>query len=437
MKKQINFRLVLSSAVMAALLGSTSAQAQIPVTDVAANAQLTVANSNLVTLNASVNTQLTTTNTQLTTLNNYLQTGYTGNGLIPLLSAINEKLGKSNSNDQQAESNANMAQRDLVYEQEMLKLKMGATPTQSEFLRACVEITSRTTTVQGHGAARGASDAFRQQRQLATENEQYLTTPETPAAKVGSRVVNRGSSGYCSSQDIKNSAPGCANGSVGAMPNADLRSSSLTQGATTATTDPTNGSLTAAQADAARAYIRNVLPEAPTMPSPKYLETNRGKLFLASLNRYVARQAAGRDGLNSILASHEAIGVTANGSSETSGMLTDWRNKETMWGRVFGPQLKFPQNPSERDLLRLEVFQVFADPKYKTDISTRINNDARGTAEAAKEQIRLMGIQNRIMFQMLERQEQANTMLASILANQQDPLTKQTLDAASAATAQQ
>jgi hypothetical protein len=184
MKKQSNFRLVLSSAVMAALLGSTAVQAQIPVTDVAANTQLTVANSNLVTLNASVNTQLTTTNTQLTTLNNYLQTGYTGNGLIPLLSAINEKLGKSNSNDQQAESNANMAQRDLVYEQEMLKLKMGATPTQSEFLRACVEITSRTTTVQGHGAARGASDAFRQQRQLATENEQYLTTPETPAAKV-------------------------------------------------------------------------------------------------------------------------------------------------------------------------------------------------------------------------------------------------------------
>lgn len=437
MKKKNNFRLVLTTAMMVALFGSQSLQAQIPVTDVAANTQLVTANTNLVTLNTSVNSQLGTTNTTLNTLNQYLQTGNTGNGLIPLLSAINEKLGKSNSNDQQAESNANMAQRDLVYEQEMLKMKMGATPTQSEFLRACVEITSRTTTAQGHGAARGAADAYRQQRELATENEQYLTTPETEAAKVAARVINRGSSGYCSSQDIKNGSPGCTNGSVGSMPNADLRASSLTQGATGATTDPTNSSLTVAQADAARAYIRNILPSAPTMPSPKYLETNKGKLFQASLNRYVARISAGRDGLNAILASHEAIGVTANGNSETSGMLTDWRNKEAMWGRVFGPQLKFPQNPSERDLLRLEVFQVFADPKYKTDISTRISSTERGAAEAAKEQIRLMGIQNRIMLQMLERQEQSNVMLAAIMANQLDPVTKQSLDAASAATAQQ
>jgi hypothetical protein len=385
-------------------------------------------NAELVTANTSLGTIATNT----TTLNTYLETGNNGNGLIPLLSSINDKLGKSNANESETELTQNSAARARIYDESMLGLKAGATPTQETFQRACVAVTSRMTTPQGHGAAGGASDVFRNARSFAPENEQAMTAEATESTRLADLVAARGKKGFCDAQAIKNDSPGCVGQSPGAMPNADVRSSSLTMGATAVPEEPTNGSLDQAQLDAGHAYIRQSQPQPAAIPDDAARQTAEGKTYMAYLNKYVARQAASRDAMSSILDSHAQIPSTINGKAEMSPSLQDWRAKKVAWEQTFGPQIKFPETPSERDTMRFEVFNHYSNAEYISSIA-RIPvgrpDIVGGIAQVGKEQLALQALNTRILFQMLERQEQANILLAQILNQSMDPMTRKEMTA--------
>lgn len=374
-------------------------------------------------------TELATMNAQLQADATYLQTGYNGNGLLPLLSSINDKLGKSNASEAQSASNADTAARARIYDQRMVELKAAGVPTQEAFKRACVAITSRMTSAQGHGAARGSSDAIRSSREAEAVIEERIHTPGTPTEKIADLVRHRQANGFCDSTDVKNGFPACS--SAGAMPSADIRSSSLTLGATAAASDPTNGSLSAAQVAAAQAYIVNTLPMPPTIPSPAALETARGKEFLATLNRFTARGSSASTAMNNILASHRAVPLTVQGAAETSPMMKDWNARAADWATIFGPQVKYPTAPSERDMMRYEVFHYYVSPDYQRSIST-FTGDAAGLLSAERESLKQQALTNRILFQLLQRQEDANLMLAQLVSQEIDPVTTESLNKASA-----
>lgn len=371
-------------------------------------------------------TELGTMNAQLQSDATYLQTGYNGNGLLPLLSSINDKLGKSNASDAQTINNNDAAARRRIYDQKMLEMKASATPTQEEFKRACVDITSRLTSAQGHGAAGGASDAFNGARVHSEEREAYFKTATTLNEKLAVTAVNRGKSGYCSKEDVENGAPGCDGQDVGALPSADNRGTSLTIGATSTPSAPSNGSLSPQQAAAAQAYILKTAAMPPNIPSPDALEKEAGKQFLAALDRFTARQSASGDALNNILSSHRQIPYTVNGGSETSPSQKNWATKQDEWGTIFGPKIAFPAIPSERDMLRYEVFHFYASPQYTKFVGT-INSEIVASREIIKQQ----ALTNRLLFQMIQRQEDANMMMAQILNQNMDPLTTEALNTAS------
>lgn len=411
MKNTLKIRMLAASVV--ALLIAAPASAQIPVTDVA---HIAVSNAN--------GAQLTTMNAQLRSTDMYLQGGYNaGNGLLPLLSSINEKLGKANSAEAEAGSIDDTSARSRLYEQRMIDMKAAGTPTQADFKRACVAISSRMTSAQGHGAARGAADAFRIARSGAADREVRLKAPGTPTQKLADLARDRNNDGFCSKEDLQNGFPGC-NGE-GNLPNADIRASSLTVGANASDTDPSNGSLTAAQQAAARAYITNTSPTPPNLPSPAALETSGGKRFLAMHNQFSARSAASGDAMNNILASHAAMPLTVNGQAENSGVARDWQQRRGDWQDIFGNKLAFPVNPSERDMLRYEVFRYYTSPEYQ--VSLQKTADDRGLSGLAREQLAQTALTNRLLFQLIQRQEDENVILAQLLNHQLDPMTSQGL----------
>lgn len=417
-------------AAMAAVIAvSGSVHAQMVVTDPVHTAVNQAGWAQQATQMGTMNSQLVTINTQLKTTDTYLQTGFNGNGLIPLLSSINDKLGKVNANDGQANSNDNITARARLYDQNMIDMKAAATPTQEEFKRACVAISSRMTSAQGHGAARGSSDAIRSSREAEVVLEDRIKTPGTPTQKVADLVRSRSNNGFCDKQDAENGFPGCT--SEGDLPNADVRASSLTLGATTAASDPSNGSLNAKQAAAARAYIMNTVPMPPVMPSTAALETESGKRYLVGLNRFTARSAASSTAMNNILASHQAVPLTVNGQAESSPMMRDWAERKKDWETIFGPQVAYPGSPSERDMMRYEVFHYYISPYYQNFLST-LAADPRGEVMTGREMLKQQALTNRILFQLLQRQEDANVMMAQLLNQQMDPVSTASLTSAAA-----
>lgn len=357
-------------------------------------------------------TSTTTTATTLTELNTYLQTGYSGNGLIPLLSAINDKMGKVNSTDAQQGINENMAARERMYDNYMLTMKADATPTQEEFQRACVDISSRMTTPQGGGAAGGAADAFRGARAYAITSEERFTKPAPAATRLADLVRDRGDNGFCSEQDFANDSPGCTK--VGDMPGADLRASSITMGATAGASDPTNGSLTAKQQQAALAYIENSLPQPPSIPKDAQRNSDQGKAYMVYLNKFLARTAAGRDAMVGIVSSHAEM--PAEVASASGPMLENWKLMKPAWQRIFGPKLKFPDAPSERDMMRFYVMRYAADPEYPAQLA------AMSEKSLLMALVQVQALNARINFQMLQRQEDTNKLLFQINNNQLDPV---------------
>lgn len=376
----------------------------------------------------AINGELATMNAQIRSTDTYLQGGYNGgNGLLPLLSSINEKLGRSNSSESEMGSINDTASRSRIYEEKMIDLKAAGTPSQADFRRACVAISSRMTSSQGHGAARGAADTFQRTRFAALPREERIKAPGTPTQKLADLVRDRNTNGFCSKEDMQNGFPGCS--IEGNLPNADIRSSSLTAGATTNPSEPTNGSLDAEQQAAARAFMANVSAAPPRLPTEAALATNDGQRFLTVLNQFASRQAVADDALGNILSSHEAMPLTVNGQQEQSPIMKDWQMRKNDWSQIFGSKMKFPDAPSERDLLRYEVFRYYTSGDYQRSLQVPAND--HGLTSLAREQLAQTAVTNRLLFQLLERQEDTNKILATLLHQQMNPLSTESLNAAS------
>ena len=390
-----------SLALAAALAFAPALQAQQVVVAPLTNAQLVISN-----------TQLGSMNTQLATLNTYLQTGYNGNGLIPLLGAINDKMGKSNSFDAQAVTSNNVSARERIYDQKVMEVVERTTPSQEEFLRACVNLTRARANAAGGGASAGggAGASASQSRDSARAGGEY-TANRPEASRLADRVRER--QPYCDDNAVKNKAPGCT--AKGTLPNADIQGLSLTRGATATPEQPTNSTLTAEQAKAADAYIGNVAPTPLGQPREVSINTEAGRAYMVYLNKFNARASTVRDTLAGIKAKH----VEVEAGSGNNPLLTQWRSKQTSWAAVFGGKEKFPTTPSQWDMLRLEVMAYNYDPEYIASLATL----SKDPALVAQEQIKLAALQAKLTLMLIESTDRNTQVQAVLAAHQMEPLT--------------
>ena len=110
-------------------------------------------------------------------------------------------------------------------------------------------------------------------------------------------------------------------------------------------------------------------------------------------------------------------------------MMRDWAERKKDWETIFGPQVAYPGSPSERDMMRYEVFHYYISPYYQNFLST-LAGDPRGEVMTGREMLKQQALTNRILFQLLQRQEDANVMMAQLLNQQMDPVSTTSLNAA-------
>ena len=399
-------------AAMGAFFWSPPAQAQMAVAVVTCMAVPGVPCASSLDVNG-VTTAVGATNTQLGYTHSYLTTGVGGSpgGVIALLGGINERLGMvTNANDEAVE-NDDLAARQRIYDERMMDERGSRIPKPSNVRRACVQATSASGRA---GAARATGGASRAAGGAAGGRYDDDRPQIQALVDAGSK---RGELGVCSASDVENRRPGCQSGGVGERPSADVRTSSLFDGGVRQ--GPVNLSIDDQGFKIGQQLISNVAPlplDKPTNEQQR--DSQGGVIYMLNYNRYAARASTATDAMADILGFGVAMNVegASMDGAQAEPFLRTWASNQAEYEQIFGAGT-FPAVPSERELLRFSVFKHYAGVQDKQ------KSAAMSPEDREQAQIELMAINNRVQFELLQRQEKTNALLSAILAQQMDPIT--------------
>lgn len=400
----------LGAALCLALGGvSLPAMAVIPVTVDAPVIVGSIIDANVIAANkAEVGTY-----TLLQGYTTYMEGGGTGNGVIELLMAQGNQLAKLAAfNDQYF---ANLSQTNMAD-------KASAMAAQSAIGRGKAMALSSGSISDSPGCdtvTRAITSGGAHQIQEAQDNSQRaqiedrMTNNRNPLAVEADLVANRAL--FCSQYDVTNKRPGCA--SVGALPDADIDSKSLSLGAVNKKSPvPTNHTFTPEQEAAASAYITNVLPLPAPQPRGDAMNSPQGKQAMVEFQRYNARWSPISEALSAIKAMDAPMAKAPEGWNDGQH-----QGAYGAGGRIF-PGQKFPAQPSERDVLYYQTFEAYQDP-----LKIAQWENMSEPADLAKEQLKMAALQARLQLLSIERQEEQNKLLAALLADRIDPVNAETV----------
>jgi len=361
-----------------------------------------------------------------------LLVSYTGN--IPgstVVGALATILGQLKYNAQL--ENATMvegAQRARLKdaEQRYYDAEMHAMPS----VQQCQDITQGSSR-GGAGAAGSAASKLA----AAADVTNALTT-KSDAGSAGRIVSSRQANNTCSQDDVNHGRTGC--GSVGTMPSADASATTFFQTMTasygvkgsnlTYTPDQAKLILNPTSGDTLASHMINPFP-APVLPDAVE-KTPQGLTFLALKLAATLRLST---------ASYAMSQITGFRTADTTGQFSGTRTLSggttaTAWGngdvqkiyaRMF-PNDQFPTAPSQAEVLRYEVASRYVD---MGDGSWQLKIATMNPDDMQREQLKLQAIQAYVQWQQLQRTEEANAMLASLVASQHYPINNQTLQSAS------
>lgn len=349
---------------------------------------------------------------EFTELNLYLHGMTTGgNGLVEGVTSMNEKLGQLVSKGKQDWMQQDMQTRRMLADQMQAQQRMARQPDSE----GCAEATF----AGGRGAASSTTTVI--QKSLDERSSNKARSAPEATAQVGGLLRTRAEKGYCQASDKGN---GCSG--EGEMPGADVMVKSMYYGATKSG-EQTNQSLTDKQVVAASALVDNITGLSPKRLTPEDAQKTSGKVYTASANIYNARLSAAQNALNSIVAMRTASSGLKQGSQinlMTGDAKKAWPSNKDIWARVF-PGEKFPETPSEFDLIRFDIFSRYAD---SGDDSWQTKVTSYDDLTSSHEMLRMQAIQLKLSLDQLQKTEQTNTLLAAILAQSLSPITQSSLE---------
>lgn len=401
-------------AVLAAgALGSTPAFAVDTVWDPGVNGTLVSGFSSTTGAIGSVTAELQTILSYLMGVSNG------GNGLVETISSINDKMAHANANGDQQQAFEDTNARRRTADQIMIQKQLARIPNAD----GCAE----TAYSNGRGAA--ASGTASGKAAMDTKVLTQLTNASNDGNSMATIVKARSAAGYCMQTDVSHNRAGCS--AVGTMPGADVQAGSLTQGAV-ASGQPTNQSLTPAQASAALAAINNMVNPIPPAALPAAaVNTAAGTKYQALMYIATARASAAVDALTNIASIRYANPTLAsttgvNAATGTFGEVWGSAEVKTLYANVF-PNQKFPDQPSEWEMLRYDIFSRYADANGAS--SWQAKSATFTTEEALREIARMEAIQLRLSELQIERQEQGNQILGALLGQQLNPVSAEQVQA--------
>ncbi|EOU6128925.1 hypothetical protein ACN937_002328, partial [Escherichia coli] len=243
----------------------------------------------------------------------------------------------------------------------------------------------------------------------------------------------------CSEDDVKYNRGGC--NTIGQYPDKDKSASSLItpplSKSDALSNKVSNQSYSVEQMEVAEAAKRNLIGNLPVEPlKNKGLEdTTEGREYLSAFSSFVSRSTAGTNAIDSILAMKKASNVSVNsrgakigstlGSTQGANLAWSDASVKSKYATLF-PGTTFPDNPSEWEMLRYEIYSRYADTTGADAWQVKISS--ADEKETAHEQARMQALDLRLQMLQIERTEDTNILLAALLGQQLQPVDKQMLN---------
>lgn len=362
------------------------------------------------------------------TLDPYLMGFTTGNGLIETLVSMNDKLAQATITSNENAKNQVMNSANADIQKQRMENGLKRIPSAN----ACAEVTS----AGGRGAAGSGTKASKEE--LSQNSLTALTEAKDALVEAKKNILTRPSIDVCSKGDISVGRGGCS--SEGQYPDKDKSAAVLLSPPVSrddaAAGIVANESYDAQQLQVAEAAKRNLTVNVPVEQlNDKNLEnTTEGRDFLSAFAAFADRSTAGSNAIDSILAIKKSSNVAINSRGANIGSnLTSSKGAETAWKdrvvrdkyKVLFPNAKFPENPSEWEMLRYEIYSRYADTTGNDAWQVKISTAT--TEESLREIARMMAIQLRMSMIQIQRQEEGNVIGAADLNQGLDPVTKGSL----------
>ncbi len=362
------------------------------------------------------------------TLDPYLMGFTTGNGLIETLVSMNDKLAQATITSNENAKNQVMNSANADIQKQRMENGLKRIPSAN----ACAEVTS----AGGRGAAGSGTKASKEE--LSQNSLTALTEAKDALVEAKKNILTRPSINVCSKGDVLVGRGGCS--SEGQYPDKDKSAAVLLSPPVSredaAAGIVANESYDAQQLQVAEAAKRNLTVNVPVEQlNDKNLEnTTEGRDFLSAFAAFADRSTAGSNAIDSILAIKKSSNVAINSRGANIGSnLTSSKGAETAWKdqvvrdkyKVLFPNAKFPENPSEWEMLRYEIYSRYADTTGSDAWQVKISTAT--TEESLREIARMMAIQLRMSMIQIQRQEEGNVIGAADLNQGLDPVTKGSL----------
>jgi len=362
------------------------------------------------------------------TLDPYLMGFTTGNGLIETLVSMNDKLAQATITSNENAKNQVMNSANADIQKQRMENGLKRIPSAN----ACAEVTS----AGGRGAAGSGTKASKEE--LSQNSLTALTEAKDALVEAKKNILTRPSIDVCSKGDMSVGRGGCS--SEGQYPDKDKSAAVLLSPPVSrddaAAGIVANESYDAQQLQVAEAAKRNLTVNVPVEQlNDKNLEnTTEGRDFLSAFAAFADRSTAGSNAIDSILAIKKSSNVAINSRGANIGSnLTSSKGAETAWKdqvvrdkyKVLFPNAKFPENPSEWEMLRYEIYSRYADTTGNDAWQVKISTAT--TEESLREIARMMAIQLRMSMIQIQRQEEGNVIGAADLNQGLDPVTKGSL----------
>lgn len=332
-----------------------------------------------------------------------------GAGVVELLTSINTALYEGNVITKNNEKNKMIAED----EKELLRLRNEATVNRIPDRAACV---SASRASGGGGGAVNTTKSSWEQTQAMSET---LENPTREYFKYEKELGKKKKIGSCSEQDVALKIAGCTQ--VGDYAGQDTTANSILFKPMTKQ-DIDSGMIPMGGLNQEEQEVRNQaikvlvgVDALDHLKNPKQANTPEGARYMYNKNQQKLRKTLAQG----VMQKNAAIEAQMK-SSEASELLKelDWNaqgvdSPRAVWENVFGPKAKFPEVPSEWDILTYYVYSNYAST---TEGSLQIRVASMTEPELLKSMVRMDAVNLRLQMLQVEAQKDTNNLLSAILS---------------------
>ena len=374
------------------------------------------------------------------------------------LNAINKSVGDvtKESSAQQALDNKAKVTHEVASDQ--VNSLIYHKPT----LEGCISLTNSLPMAASHAAAEGAKNTYAREGMRRTihppepasvaidqqinENKPFCT-PAMVAAEAGSAGVhqclpiNASSLPGASLMSLSLSA-----GMVNAPPS-DLSSKANESIGSTVSTSPgmlgnkyqlVPSGMAVNQAKAAATFVTNIQgPGLPEQIDPQAMDTPGGKEYAPYWDAFTSRMSTLVEALSSISGSRTVEMQDQGPGKDPLPPQPDvkWKTNKETWEQVF-PGQSFPDTPSEMERIRFEVYRRTSGVDFKSPTTNMVVRSWQTALPAPVSQLATTEAwQLQLSLIQVVRIEENNKLLAALLAQSLNPVTKDTVESMSKSVA--